>query len=143
MGVIQRTMRFQSFDTLTGMTGWTSQIFWTRSLGPMPKFQVGWIGTLMRLATGFCAAFLNSSALAAAAGVSCVATEVPAGLIGVSCAGFSSVATSFVSLAGSEGSGSAGVASVAATSFSCPAEAEDSGAAGSVLEAEPGGVKIT
>src|SRR5271165_5684181 len=70
IGVIQRTMRFQSFDTLTGITGWINVTFWERSAGPMPKFQVGWTGTLMRLATGFCAAFLNCSPFSAAAGVS-------------------------------------------------------------------------
>ena len=35
---------------------------------------------------GVCAAFLNSSAFAAAAGVACVATEGPSGPMGVSCA---------------------------------------------------------
>jgi hypothetical protein len=40
----------------------------------------------MRLATGFCAAFLSASEFAAAAGVSCVATCVPSGATGVSCA---------------------------------------------------------
>ena len=40
----------------------------------------------MRLAIGFCAAFLNSSAFDAAAGVSSVATCVPSGPTGVSCA---------------------------------------------------------
>jgi hypothetical protein len=38
----------------------------------------------MRLAIGFCAAFLNASLFVAAAGVSCVATSVPAGPTGVS-----------------------------------------------------------
>lgn len=44
------------------------------------------VSTLMRLATGFCDSFLNSSAFVAAAGVACVATLVPAGPTGVSCA---------------------------------------------------------
>src|SRR2546425_3745305 len=46
----------------------------------MPKFQFSWIGTLTRLATGFCASFLSASALSdAAAGLS-------AGSGGLSCA---------------------------------------------------------
>ena len=39
-----------------------------------PKIVVVLTGTLIRLATGFCAAFLNASAFSAAAGVVSVAT---------------------------------------------------------------------
>src|SRR5208282_428960 len=84
IGVIQRVIRFQFFATLNGITGWMFRTFWTRLSGPMPKFQLSWKGTLMRLAMGFCAAFLSSSAFVAAAGVSSVATWVPAGSTGVS-----------------------------------------------------------
>src|SRR5271157_779633 len=42
------------------------------------------MGTLMRLAMGFCDCFLNSSAFDAAAGVASVATEVPSAPTGVS-----------------------------------------------------------
>jgi len=52
----------------------------------MPKLKFSCKGTLMRLATGFCAAFLNASVFTAAAGVACVATEVASGPTGVSCA---------------------------------------------------------
>src|SRR5208283_2756683 len=86
IGVIQRVMRFQSFDTLNGITGWMLITFWVRSAGPMLKFQFSWMGTLIRLAIGFCDCFLNSSAFEAAAGVASVATRFPVSLTGASCA---------------------------------------------------------
>jgi hypothetical protein len=45
-----------------------------RSAGPLLKLKLSWMGTLMRLATGFCAAFRSASVFTAAAGVSSVAT---------------------------------------------------------------------
>src|ERR1700734_1541741 len=86
IGTIQRTMRFQSFDTLIGITGWMFRTFWVRSDGPMLKLKLSWIGTLTRLAIGFCAGFLNASLFVAAAVVSCVATSAPTGPTVVSCA---------------------------------------------------------
>src|SRR5271169_4682320 len=86
IGTIQRTIRFQFLDTLSGITGWMFKTFWVRSAGPMLKLKLSWMGTLIRLAIGFCAAFLNASLFVAAAGVSCVATSAPAGPTGVSCA---------------------------------------------------------
>src|SRR5580704_4533851 len=55
-------------------------MFCVRSAGPMLKFQFSWMGTLMRLAIGFCAAFLSASALSA------VGAGLAAGSGGLSCA---------------------------------------------------------
>src|SRR5208337_609353 len=109
------------------MTGWMFNTFWARSYGPMPKAVLFWSGKLMRLATGFCAAFASAAVLDSSDS---------------GAAGFSSVATSFVCPAGAEDSGSDGCSPVE-TSVSFPVGAEGSGSAGSVLGAEPGGVKIT
>src|SRR5208282_4932770 len=84
MGVIQRMIRFQLSLTFTGMTGWMFNTSCVRYPGLIPMLLLFCTGTLMRLATGFCAAFRNASALAAAAGVSCVATSVPVASTGVS-----------------------------------------------------------
>ena len=86
MGVIQRMIRFQLSLTFTGITGWIFNTSCVRYPGSMPKLLLFCTGTLMRLATGFCAAFLNASVFTAAAGVASVATEVPSGPTGVSCA---------------------------------------------------------
>ena len=91
MGVIQRMIRFQLSLTFTGITGWMFNTSWVRYPGSMPKLLLFWTGTLMRLATGFCAAFLNASVFAAAAGVASVATEVPSGPTGVSWANSAAV----------------------------------------------------
>ena len=72
MGVIQRMIRFQSSFTFNGMTGWIFSTFCVRLPGSIPPLKLFCTGTLMRLATGFCAAFRKASALAAAAGVSSV-----------------------------------------------------------------------
>jgi hypothetical protein len=85
IGIIHRVMRFQFFARLNGITGWIFITFWVRSAEPIPKLKFSWMGTLMRLAMGFCDCFLNSSAFEAAAGVASVATEVPSGPTGVSC----------------------------------------------------------
>src|SRR5271157_2868943 len=60
-----RVMRFQSSLIESGMTGWTLAVYFIAFAGPMPKSQLFWMGTLMRLATGFWS-FLASSASAAA-----------------------------------------------------------------------------
>src|SRR5277367_974129 len=66
--------------------------FWTRLAGPMSKFQFSWIGTLIRLATGFCAAFLRASAFSAGgAGES----------EGLPCAGLSCAGVSWANTGGS------------------------------------------
>ena len=52
----------------------------------MPNAVLFCSGKLIILATGFCAAFRNASALTAAAGVCSVARRVPSGPIAVSCA---------------------------------------------------------
>jgi len=36
-----------------GTTGWMFAVYFMACAGPMPKSQLFWIGTLMRLATGF------------------------------------------------------------------------------------------
>ena len=46
-------MRFQSSLMETGTTGWMLAVYFIACAGPMPKSQLFWMGTLMRLATGF------------------------------------------------------------------------------------------
>ena len=105
------------------MTGWMFNTFWARSYGPMPKAVLFWSGKLMRLATGFCAAFASAAVLDSSDSAA---------------AGFWSVAAGLVCVGVSAGSGFAGLA-VAETSFSCPPVAEGSGAVVVVLVAEPDG----
>src|SRR5450631_623963 len=64
-GMMVRMMRFQSVLMESGMTGWTLAVYFIALAGPMPKSQLFWIGTLMRLATGFWS-FLAKSASCAA-----------------------------------------------------------------------------
>jgi hypothetical protein len=40
IGVIQRVMRFQSFDTLNGITGWMSTTSWVRSAVPISEVEI-------------------------------------------------------------------------------------------------------
>ncbi len=61
MGKIIRLMSIQLSLRFRGMTGWKARTFWTRLYGPMLKFVVFRIGTLIRSATGFCAALRSSS----------------------------------------------------------------------------------
>ena len=63
MGVIQRVMRFQSSFKEIGMTGWKFMMYCVTLLGPTSKLKLFWKGTLIMLATGFCAILANSSAL--------------------------------------------------------------------------------
>ena len=74
IGVIQRMIRFQLSLTFNGITGWIFSTSCARFPGLIPKLLLFCTGTLMRLAMGFCASFRNSSALAAATGVSSVAS---------------------------------------------------------------------
>src|ERR1700681_3517357 len=60
-GRIVRLIRFQSWFKVKGMTGWTFAVYLMASAGPIPKSQLFWIGTLIRLATGF-SVFLTKSA---------------------------------------------------------------------------------
>ena len=53
-GRMVRMMRFQSLLMENGTTGWMLAVYFIALAGPMPKSQLFWIGTLMRLATGFC-----------------------------------------------------------------------------------------
>src|ERR1039458_644344 len=63
-GRIVRVMRFQSSLMENGITGWMLAVYFIAFSGPMPKSQLFWMGTLMRLAMGFWS-FLASSASAA------------------------------------------------------------------------------
>ena len=70
IGRIVREMRFQSSVRWMGMTGWTFIV--NRhpcSSTPMSTSQFAWIGTLIRLATGFWSCFASSSSFAARSGI--------------------------------------------------------------------------
>src|SRR5262245_12458070 len=72
-GRMVRVMRFQCSLIENGITGWMLAVYFMAWAGPMPKSQLFWMGTLMRLATGFWS-FLASSAcssLAAAGALVC------------------------------------------------------------------------
>src|SRR6185312_1868035 len=83
---MMRLIRFQFSLIRTGMTGWMLSMSWVRSSEPIPKLLLFCMGTLIRLATGFCTAFCSAFVLASAAGVSVVPDSNPGGPIGVSCA---------------------------------------------------------
>src|ERR1019366_5327678 len=63
-GRMVRTMTFQSSLMESGTTSWMLAVYFIALAGPMPKSQLFWMGTLTRLAMGFCS-FLASSASAA------------------------------------------------------------------------------
>ena len=56
-----RTITFQSSLIEIGITGWMLAVYFIALAGPMPKSQLFWMGTLIRLATGLLS-FLASSA---------------------------------------------------------------------------------
>src|SRR5580704_11069013 len=74
IGWIMRVMRVQFSARRAGITGWMLSTSWVRSFEPIPKLLLFWMGTLIRLATGFCVAFCNASVLLVAAAVCSVAT---------------------------------------------------------------------
>ena len=65
-GTMVRTMSFQSWFNMSGMTGWMLPVYFMAFAGPMPKSQLFWIGTLIRLATGFWVCLANSTELSGA-----------------------------------------------------------------------------
>src|ERR1039458_6939104 len=80
-----RVIRFQLSFSLTGITGWMFSTSCVRLYGPTLKLLLFWMGTLMRLATGFWVAFASDSVSAPVAG-GASATRGLAGPTGVSCA---------------------------------------------------------
>src|SRR5271170_3099566 len=52
-GTMVRMMRFQCSSSEMGITGWMFTLYCMAWLGPMPKSQLFWKGTLIRFATGF------------------------------------------------------------------------------------------
>ena len=65
-GMIVRVMRFQSVLISIGITGWMFRMFCVPLSGPTLKLVLFWNGTLIRLATGFCASFASSSVVISA-----------------------------------------------------------------------------
>src|SRR5208337_496805 len=63
MGMMVRVIRFQFSFRLMGMTGWTLRLYCVVWFGPTLKLKLFWKGTLMSLATGFCASLASSSVL--------------------------------------------------------------------------------
>src|SRR5208283_294406 len=63
IGMMMRVIRFQFSFREIGMTGWTLRIYWVVWFGPTLKLKLFWNGTLMSLATGFCASLASSSVL--------------------------------------------------------------------------------
>src|SRR5580692_1722374 len=66
VGTMVRVMRFQLLLSVIGMTGWTLTVYFIARDGPMPKSQLFWMGTLMRLETGFWSFLASSASLACA-----------------------------------------------------------------------------
>ena len=65
-GRIVRVMMFQSLLTEIGTTGWMLRMFCVPFSGPKLRFVLFWNGRLIRLPTGFCASFADSSSLISA-----------------------------------------------------------------------------
>src|SRR5689334_15932785 len=72
-GTMVRVMMFQSLLTEIGITGWMLRMFWVPFSGPKLRLVLFWNGKLIKLPTGFCASFANSSSLNSAR--ACVAAS--------------------------------------------------------------------
>src|SRR5271154_274873 len=83
-GIIVREIRFQSSLNLIGMTGWMLAVYLKALAGPMPKSQLFWIGTLMRLATGLSVCLTSSASFAACAAAASAAVLESSPAVGAS-----------------------------------------------------------
>ena len=76
-GTMVRVIRFQSSDNRKGTTGWMLSTILEPLFAPMPRSQLLWKGTLMRLAIGLASRLASSAALSAAGAGASWATGTP------------------------------------------------------------------